>query len=75
MPRCRPRSRSGRGRGGTARAAGRGKGWLALPGLWRAAARLVEQGDDYELGAAALRVDLPPSGSEDDADGRSTTPR
>ncbi|MEX5708947.1 hypothetical protein AB1484_11725 [Parafrankia sp. FMc6] len=54
--------------------AGRSKDYLVLPGLYEAAARLAEQGDDYELGTAALRVDLPPSGSEDDADGRSTTP-
>jgi hypothetical protein len=45
-------------------AAGRTKDFLVLPGLYEAAARLAEQGDDYELSSTALQVDRPPTGSD-----------
>lgn len=46
--------------------AGRSKDFLVLPGLYEAASRLTEQGDSYELEAAALHVDVPPTGHDDD---------
>jgi hypothetical protein len=43
--------------------AGRSKDFIALPGLYEAAARLAEQGDDYELDPTALDVENPRAGS------------
>ncbi|CUU60981.1 hypothetical protein Ga0074812_1526 [Parafrankia irregularis] len=46
--------------------AGRSKDFLVLPSLYEAATHLAEQGDSYELDGAALRVDGPPAGSDED---------
>ncbi len=53
--------------------AGRSKDYLVLPGLYEAAARLAEQGDDYELGPTALAVDRPPT-PEPPQDGPESSP-